>query len=138
MDATLDIENMKVVGTKTKFTDSKAIVELLKKIDKQTRKKGKVHVIFDNARYNHSKEVLAYLKGSRITAHYLPPYSPNLNPIERLWKFMKKEVMKNKYYQHFSDFKLAISKFFQYFNRHRFQLRSMLTDNFRVVQNNSS
>lgn len=138
INGALDIENMKVVGTKTVITDGKAIVGLLKKVDAQTRKKGEIHVIFDNARYNYSKVVKNYLKTSRIKIHFLPPYSPNLNPIERLWKFMKKEVVKNKYYPKFSDFERSISKFFQYFGRYRIHLRSMLTDNFRIVQSSST
>lgn len=43
--------------------------------------------------------------------HFLPPYSPNLNPIERLWKWMRERVMYNTYYEHFEDFKSAIIGF---------------------------
>ena len=43
---------------------------------------------------------------------FLPPYSPNLNPIERLWKWMKERVIYNTYYEKFEDFRLAIFGFF--------------------------
>lgn len=133
VNGAIDIESMHAVATRTEVTNGKSMVELFKKIELQSRKEGKIHIILDNAKYNYSKVVKEYVKNSRITLHYLPPYSPNLNPIERLWKFMKGEVIKNKYYASFKEFKLAIKKFFQYFARYRIRLRSLLTDNFRVV-----
>lgn len=133
VNGAIDIENMQAVSTRTVVTNAKSIVHLLKKIEEQSSKSGKIHIILDNAKYNHSKLVHEYVKNSRITLHYLPSYSPNLNPIERLWKFFKGEVIKNKYYATFSGFKLAIKQFFQYFAKYRVRLRSLLTDNFRVV-----
>ena len=44
---------------------------------------------------------------------FLPPYSPNLNPIERLWKFMNEKVLWNKYYEKFSAFKHAVMGFLE-------------------------
>ena len=61
--------------------------------------KGILHVIADNARYYRSKLIAEYIREhSRIQLHFLPPYSPNLNLIERLWKFYKKETLYNRYY----------------------------------------
>ncbi|KIA76087.1 hypothetical protein DB43_AV00010 [Parachlamydia acanthamoebae] len=59
-----------------------------------------MHIICDNGRSNKNKKVEEYLKTSKIKIHYLPPYSPNLNPIERLWKVLRQKkttisVMKN-------------------------------------------
>jgi transposase len=56
--------------------------------------------------------VSEYLKTSKVRLHFLPPYSPNLNPIERLWKWMKERVIYNTYYAEFEDFKLAVFGFF--------------------------
>ena len=53
-----------------------------------------------------------YLETSKVCLRFLPPYSPNLNPIERLWKWMKERVIYNTYYEHFEDFKGAIFGFF--------------------------
>ncbi|MBE9593244.1 MAG: transposase, partial [Proteobacteria bacterium] len=59
---------------------------------------------------------------------YLPPYSPNLNLIERLWKFVKKQCLYSKYYAEFKDFKNAIT---DCLNRtdttHKQELDSLLT-----------
>ncbi len=61
---------------------------------------------------NHYKAVTEYLQTSKIKLHFLPPYSPNLNPIERLWKWMKERVIYNTYYREFEDFELAVFGFF--------------------------
>lgn len=45
--------------------------------------------------------------------HFLPSYSPNLNPIERLWKLMNEEVLYNKYYENFKSFKDAVLGFLE-------------------------
>ncbi len=47
------------------------------------------------ARYYRNKAVTEYRETSKIAVHFLPPYSPNLNPIERLWKWMKERVIYN-------------------------------------------
>lgn len=81
-----------------------------------------------------------YLETSRIRLHFLPPYSPNLNPIERLWKWMKERVIYNTYYQEFEDFKSAIFGFFAMLARLPAEsilgkdFRSRVRDRFRPIQ----
>jgi len=72
-----------------------------------------IHVFYDNARYYKNKDVRSFLKKSKISFHFLSPYSPNLNLIERLWKWMKEWVVYNTYYEHFEEFKMAIMNFFK-------------------------
>jgi len=57
-----------------------------------------LYVICDNARYYRSKAVQEYLETSRIKLVFLPPYAPN-HLIERFWKFLKKNVLYNRYYE---------------------------------------
>ena len=64
---------------------------------------------------------------------FLPPYAPNLNLIERLWRFMNKKVRNNKYYEKFSEFEFAVFEFFEKIALYREQLTSLLTENFRVA-----
>jgi len=66
-----------------------------------------IYIYSDNARYYRSKLIQEYLKASKITLMHVPPYSPNLNLIERYWKFFKKKVLYGKYYEKFSHFKQA-------------------------------
>ena len=90
-------------------------------------------MIWDNAGYHKSKEVIAYAKSLSIELHYLPPYSPNLNPIERLWKIMHERVSANQYYEKFSDFAHAIRTFMNSIGECKKILRSRITDNFQIL-----
>ena len=71
----------------------------------------KLHIILDNAGYQHAKAVMKTAKELGIHLKYLPAYSPNLNLIERYWGYLKKNVLMNKYHATFEQFKEAILKF---------------------------
>ena len=71
-----------------------------------------IYVFLDNARYHYTKEIQEWEKTSRIKLIFLPPYSPELNLIERLWRVFKKNVLYNKYYETFEEFKAACINFF--------------------------
>ncbi len=66
-----------------------------------------VHIILDNARYQKCIIVQTLAKELGITLQYIPPYSPNLNLIEQVWKFVKAELH-SKYYDNFSAFQMKI------------------------------
>jgi transposase len=66
-----------------------------------------VHIILDNARYQKCEIVTTLAESLEITLHYIPPYSPNLNLIERLWKHVKSKL-RMKYYDQFDNFKGTI------------------------------
>jgi transposase len=68
-----------------------------------------ITLVLDNARYQKCKIVWKLAETLNIELLYLPPYSPNLNLIERLWKFVKKECLYSKYYSEFKDFKKVIN-----------------------------
>ncbi len=63
-----------------------------------------LYVILDNAAYQHCKKVRNCAENLNINLVYLPPYSPNLNLIERLWKFLRSIILTNKYYDSFKYF----------------------------------
>ena len=92
-----------------------------------------IFIFLDNARYNRSKLVAEEAKKLGIKLLFLPPYSPNLNIIERLWKFMKKNVTSNKYYKTFKEFVRAIHDFFQHIGQHSTVLNTLLTLNFEII-----
>jgi len=93
-----------------------------------------VHWILDNAGYHKGKEFLAFIKTTRIKIHYLPPYSPNLNPIERLWKIMHEQVTYNRYYPKFGDFTEGIIHFFENIEAYKSIIQSRINDNFQKLQ----
>ena len=90
-----------------------------------------IHLILDNAGYHKSKEFLKFIENTKIKIHYLPPYSPNLNPIERLWKIMHEHVTYNRYYAKLSDFTEGILDFFQDIEKYRASMKTRITDNFQ-------
>lgn len=91
-----------------------------------------IHWILDNAGYHKSKEFCAFIETTKIKIHYLPPYSPNLNPIERLWKIMREQVTYNQYYEKFVDFKNSVLGFFENINRYQDTIKTRITDNFQT------
>jgi len=101
-----------------------------------TAKAKVIHIIVDNATYYQSQLVQEYLKTSRIKIHFLPGYSPNLHLIERLWKFFKKKILYNKYYETFDKFLSVCKKFFRCRTKYREELRSLLAENFYLYQPN--
>jgi transposase len=112
LSGVLDVINHKVLIQEDKMLNAEATISFFRKIEAAYPGKKKVHIFCDNAGYYRNKAVTEYLHNSKIKLHFLPPYSPNLNPIERLWKWMKERVIYNTYYREFEDFKLAVFGFF--------------------------
>lgn len=110
-----------------------SVIDFLKIVRKSHAAGERIHMIMDNVSYQKSKEVKAVAENLNIELHYLPPYSPNLNPIERLWKIMHEQVTYNQYYQKFSEFRDAIKHFFRHVGKKKKLLRSRLTDNFQIL-----
>lgn len=114
--------------------NSQTMINLLLIILKK-QKEGKIYIVLDNARYYHSIVVKQFLEQNpRIVLKFLPPYSPNLNIIERLWHILKKKVVYNKFYLKFQDFRNAILDFFKnkiWMNK---EFENLLTDNFQIIK----
>jgi transposase len=90
-------------------------------------------LVLDNVRYQKCKLVWNAAALLEIELLYLPPYSPNLNLIERLWKFTKKKCLYSKYYDNFDLFKQAISYCLEHTHDiYKEELDSLLTLNFQT------
>jgi transposase len=109
-------------------------IVFLSKIEEYYPHKTKIHLFVDNARYYRSKLVREYLINSRIILHFLPPYSPNLNPIERLWKYLKKEIIKSNYTPDFNIFQNRIRDFFANIGNYKDDLSSLINTNFQIIK----
>lgn len=107
----LDLLKTKFVFRKDHRLNAQSTVEFLKQIEDAYPSLSKVHLFCDNSGYYKGDAVKEYLKTSKIELHFLPPYSPNLNPIERVWKFLKDRVIYNSYYEDFIDFQHAVLGF---------------------------
>lgn len=93
--------------TNTTVVNTDTMCELLRKIA-AVGLPGPVTVVLDNARYQRNKVVQALAAELSITLLYLPSYSPNLNLIERLWRFLKRKSVYGKYHPNFAAFRAAI------------------------------
>jgi transposase len=113
--------------------DATSTIALLRQIEAAHPEAPVITVYCDNARYYRAKAVSEYLAGSRIQLIFLPPYSPNLNLIERLWKFFKKQVLYNRYYERFEDFQRACRQFFDALGSYADELRTLLAPNFEII-----
>lgn len=94
-----------------------------------------VTIFLDNARYQHCALVESYARQLNLELEFLPSYSPNLNLIERLWKFVKKQCLYSEYYADFAAFKTAILQCLaQTHQRHKTDLDTLLTFNFQTFE----
>jgi len=103
INGALDIEEYKVTITMEETLNAITILNLLTKLRKVYKNAGKLYIICDNAGYYKTENVKIEAEKLNIEFVFLPPYSPNLNLIERLWKFYRKKVMYNQYYEKLSD-----------------------------------
>lgn len=123
-----------IIVREDKSINSDSTIELFKTIESKHLDLSTIYIISDNAKYYYSKNVRTYLETSRIVLVPLPSYSPNLNLIERLWKLFKKNVVYNKYYEKFLQFKNAVFDFFE--NKIHLmgkELESLMTEKFHLV-----
>ena len=140
LSGAVDMISHKVIVQEDKTLNAESTINFFKKIEAAYPTKSKVHVFCDNAGYYKNQAVQEYLRSSKIDLHFLPPYSPNLNPIERLWKWMKERIIYNTYYPGFHEFREAIFGFFSTVSDScpnstlGTMLRSRIRDNFRAVQ----
>jgi transposase len=95
-----------------------------------------ITLVMDNARYQRCRFVMDLATALGIELLFLPPYSPNLNLIERLWKFVKKKCLYSQYYETFTDFKHAIGNCIaETDGAYKQELTSLLTLKFQTFEN---
>ncbi len=134
LNGAYNIEDHKAIIQEADTINAQSTVSLLDEI-MRNQPLGSIYVILDNARYYRSEMVRMFVKKhKRIKLVFLPPYSPNLNIIERLWKFFKKNVTYNTYYEKFAVFREYCLRFFKNLDKYRPELETLMTDNFQVIQ----
>lgn len=117
----------------TASINAMVICQLLMKIDAKYPDEP-ITLVMDNARYQYNNEVKDLAAALDIELLYLPPYSPNLNLIERLWKLVKSKCLRNRYYEDFGKFKGAIDDFIVGLNGpNREALKSLITEKFQTL-----
>ena len=132
INGAIDIETLEPVTGFYDTINAQAALDLFRKIEAKHPKAQVIYVIVDNARYYHSRWLKKKLKGTKIKLIFLPPYSPNLNLIERYWKFFKKKVLNNCYYENFDEFKQACKSFFRKRKKYLPELETLLAEKFHI------
>lgn len=130
----INLKDMTLIHQETETVNAQSVIQHLKGIEVAYPDAPVIHFFADQGPYYTCNEVKKYLATSRIKMYNLPTYSPNLNPIERLWKLFHKHVSNNKYYKNFSEFKAAATTFFNntYFT-HKSIFSNTINDNFQTL-----
>ena len=131
----INLASLEVVHRNYERINSENFVDFLKHLERYYPTAPKIHLFVDQGSYHTSQITKDYVTKSRVVLHYLPPYSPNLNPIERLWKIMHEHVSNNKYYEKGKDFVQAVKTFFNT-TVHDIKevIRGRVTDNFQTLK----
>jgi transposase len=128
------ITHQLITVTNESYINSVSVCSLLEKIV-LLGLQGPITLVMDNARYQRCRLVMEKARDLDMELLFLPPYSPNLNLIERLWKFVKKECLSATYYEHFALFKQAITACLsETAGRHQSALNTLLTLEFQTLQ----
>ena len=127
----INAETLDVTVIESKTVDAGSTIDLLETLNQKYPLSSRLHIILDNARYHYSKVVKDWVEeNDRINLVFLPVYSPELNLIERLWRFFKKNVLYNKYHENLNTFREASIEFFQGIGQRKKELATLLGGGF--------
>ena len=124
-----------IVYQKYSKVNSDSAIDFLSKLT-ATSHATQIHIICDNAPYYKSQKVKDFVEKAAIKIHFLPPYSPNLNPIERLWKIMRQAACYNSYYHSFEEFTEKINAFFSNIDTQQAKIKQRINDHFQRFEPN--
>jgi len=132
LNGALNLEAMDTIILSEETIDAHSMMRLIMRLEEK-QLQGDIYLILDNASYNHSYELQLFLEDHlRTHLKYLPPYSPNLNIIERLWKFFHIKH-RDKYFEKFKEFEKEALNFFKTIHRYDAELKTLLTDSFQTI-----
>jgi transposase len=118
--------------TNDPYISAEQVVRLMERLLVEYKDKA-LALVLDNAAYQGRGKVMDYAKEHDIALIFLPPYSPNLNLIERFWKPVKGEVLNAAYHETFEDFKRTIDDCVSGSNgKHKNETASLISENFRL------
>jgi transposase len=125
-----------------RYTDrnlnAQSVIELFELMMSKHPQTKHFRIYLDNARYQHAKALKEWIektrkeKGVTFDLRHLPAYSPNLNLIERLWKFLRKEALQ-KWHPTFEDMQQAVAEVLDNLPRYRQQLETLMTERFHLT-----
>ncbi len=124
-----------VIKQYEKTVNGEAIVDFLTNVRQSYLSSGTIKLVLDEAGYHRSDFVKKEAEKLNIELIYLPPYSPNFNSIERLWKVMNEKARNGKYFASTKEFRRRISEFFTItLLKVAESLDSWINDNFQILK----
>lgn len=132
VNGAVNLEEMDITVLAEETINRYAMMRLILALEEK-QPAGEIYLIVDNASYNHSYELALFVQDHpRVHLIFLPPYSPNLNIIERLWKFFH-EKHRDTYFEKFKEFEKAVLFFFENIHQYDEELKQRLTDSFQTL-----
>lgn len=111
------------------------VIELLEKIEAHHPAAPQLVLFSDNAKYFYSAQVREWVEAHpRCWLLPFPPYAPNLNLIERVWKFVKEELVKNTYYEKYKTFRAHVFRLLNHLDQYVNELKTLLVEKFQIIQ----
>jgi len=130
----IDLSKMSMVSCCPEYVNAESTVAFFDQIKAAYPQAPTIHIILDQSGYHRSQLVRDAAVKMNIELHYLPPYSPNLNPIERVWKVMNERIRNNVFFLSAKEFREKINQFFNHnINAILPTLRGRINDNFQVI-----
>jgi transposase len=131
----LDVANLDLTSGIFKALNAQTTIQFFDQIQTKYHNLTSIFCIVDNARYYKNKDVTSYLNqpGCRIKLTFLPPYSPNLNFIERLWKYLHQKIIGTKFRQKFKQFQEDILYFLTHIQEYQSDLKPFIGTKFRLL-----
>lgn len=129
----INLSSMDLISDFKETVNSETMGEFFQKIC-DFYKNQKVHLILDNGRYNTSKAIKEKAKELGIIIHYLPTYSPNLNPAERVWKVMNEHIRNNVFFESAKEFREKLKAFFDGWGYIKQNMYKRINDNFQELK----
>jgi transposase len=131
----INLETMSMTVGSHETINSDSMEAHFKMLRNKYPKSPWIHLILDQGPYNKSEQTAEAAKKHRIKLHFLPTYSPNLNPIERVWKVMNEYVRNNMVFASKAEFKEALDTFFNTtWGKIANSLKSRINDNFQILK----
>ena len=129
-----EVTHQLIAVTNTTVVNTATMCELVGKIA-ALGLTGPITLVLDNARYQRNAVVQALASQLGIALLFLPSYSPNLNLIERLWKFIKRRALYGRYHPTFAEFRAAIEETLDGLpTTHAERLKTLMTLNFQLFE----
>ncbi|MCF6338954.1 MAG: IS630 family transposase [Gammaproteobacteria bacterium] len=129
----LNAETLEITIIESETVNTDSTIQLIEVVDQKYSLAKEIILLVDNAKYHYSKEVQKNLKDHpRIRMVFLPSYAPNLNLIERLWKFFKKKVLYNQYHENIKTFRATCINFFKNIDQYADEITSLMSGGFEI------